>query len=43
MPCSAVFAYGLKVPYGILGQAELFEWFVVAFDREAGWLDLKPR
>lgn len=43
LPCSAVFAYGLKIPYGILGQAELFDWFVVVFDREAGWLDLKPR
>lgn len=43
LPCSVVFAYGLKIPYGILGQAELFDWFVVVFDREAGWLDLKPR
>ena len=38
-----LFAYGLKIPYGILGQAELFEWFVIVFDREAGWLNLKPR
>ena len=43
LPCNVVFAYGLKIPYGILGQAELFEWFVIVFDREAGWLNLKPR
>ncbi len=43
LPCSVVFAYGLKIPYGILGQAEWFDWFVVTFDRGAGWLDLKPR
>ena len=43
LPCDVVFAYGLKIPYGILGQAELFESFVVVFDREAGWLDLRPR
>jgi hypothetical protein len=38
-----VFAYGLGMPYGILGQAELFKRFIVVFDRESGWLDLKPR
>lgn len=43
LPCSVVFAYGLKIPYGILGQAELFDWFVVVFDRQAGWFDLRPR
>ena len=43
LPCEIVFAYGLKIPYGILGQAELFKSFVIVFDREAGWIDLKPR
>lgn len=41
--CEIVFAYGLKIPYGIVGQTELFERLVVVFDRNAGWLELKPR
>lgn len=43
LPCGVVFAYGLKIPYGIMGQAELFDRFVVVFDRQAGWLDLRLR
>ena len=39
---SVVFAYHIGIPYGILGQAELFKEFVVVFDRERGWLELKP-
>ena len=42
-PCDMVFAYELKIPYGILGQAELFQWCVIVFDREAGWVELKSR
>ncbi len=38
-----VFAYHLGIPYGILGQAEVFKQFVVVFDRERGWLALRPR
>ncbi|MBI4355729.1 MAG: retropepsin-like domain-containing protein [Candidatus Omnitrophica bacterium] len=38
-----VFAPGLKIPYGILGQEDLFERFVIVFDHKHGWLDLKPR
>lgn len=41
--CSVVFAFGLGIPYGILGQSELFKQFVVVFDRESGWLKLRPR
>ena len=38
-------AIGIDVRKGqrVMFAAEVFEWFVVVFDREAGWLDLRPR
>lgn len=41
--CGVVFAYGLNMPYGILGQAEIFNRFHIAFSRRDGWVELRSR
>jgi hypothetical protein len=38
--CGVVFAYGLNMPYGLLGQAEIFSRFDVTFSRVSGRIDL---
>lgn len=38
-----VFSYGLKTPYGILGQEGFFDKFSVTFDRPRGEMILFPR
>lgn len=41
--CGLVFAYGLNMPYGLLGQADVFRRFVVTFVKSSGWIEIKPR
>lgn len=41
--CEVVFSYGLKMPYGILGQEAFFRRFKIAFDLGAGQIEIIAR